>query len=318
MDPNELIATLEANGDYRVLRRLRPAEPMREAPTGTRRAILADVETTGLDCERDEIIELAMVPFFYTLAGEIVGVGAPFDGLRQPAAPIPAEVTRLTGIDDAMVAGRFIDFAQVASFAGASLVIAHNAGFDRPFLERFCPALADSPWACSLNEVRWSDEGFESSKLAYLAMSSGFYYDKHRAVHDCHATIELLSRPLPVSGGLALSALLSSARGRTLRCWAANSPFESKDELKKRGYRWNGGEDGTPRAWWIDVAEADIDAEKAYLCTEIYRRDMVFPIAKITAFNRHSNRITPVTTNAAAGDEFATASNSYRASLGTD
>lgn len=292
MHTDELIAALEAHGDYRVLRRLRPSEPIREAPAGTRRAVLVDVETTGLDCGRDEIIELAMVPFFYTLSGEIVGVGAPFDGLRQPAALIPAEVTRLTGIDDAMVMGRSIDPAQVSTFAGTSLVIAHNAGFDRRFLERFCPALADNPWACSLNEVRWSDEGFESAKLAYLAMSSGFYYDKHRAVHDCHATIELLSRRLPVSGGLALAALLASARGRTLRCWAENSPFASKDDLKRRGYRWNGGEDGTPRAWWIDVAEADVEAEKAYLRAEIYRRDVAFPIAEITAFNRYSDRIT--------------------------
>jgi DNA polymerase-3 subunit epsilon len=289
-----MIAALEANGDYRVLRRLRPPEPMREPPAGARRAILADVETTGLDCEKDEIIELAMVPFFYSLAGEILGVGTPFDGLRQPAAPIPAEVTRLTGIDDAMVKGRSIDPAQVSAFAGNSLVIAHNAGFDRRFLERFCPGVMENPWACSLNEVQWSDEGFESAKLAYLAMSSGFYYDKHRAVHDCHATIELLSRPLPVSGGLALSALLASARGTTLRCWAENSPFESKDDLKKRGYRWSSGKDGTPRAWWIDVAEADIDAEKAYLRTEIYKRDVAFPIAEITAFNRHSDRVRPL------------------------
>jgi DNA polymerase-3 subunit epsilon len=309
VEPHELIAALEASGDYKVLRRLRQAEHMSRAPAGTRRAVLADVETTGLDCDRDEIIELAMVPFFYTPKGEIVGVGAPFDGLRQPAVPISAEVTKLTGINDAMVAGKSINPAQVAAFAGASLVIAHNAGFDRRFLERFCPALADNPWACSLNEVRWAEEGFESAKLAFLAMSSGFYYDKHRAVHDCHATIELLSRALPVSGGLALSALLASARSKTRRVWAANSPFESKDKLKKRKYRWNGGEDGTPRAWWIDVSEADLDAEKAYLCREIYKRDMAFPIANITAFNRHSSRVTPGITNPTAGDELATASN---------
>lgn len=298
--PDEMIAALEANGDYRVLRRLRPPEPLRQAPTGTRRAVLVDVETTGLDCDRDEIIELAMVPFFYTLAGEIIGVGLPFDGLRQPATLIPAEVTRLTGIDDAMVEGKSIDPLQVSAFAGASLVIAHNAGFDRRFLERFCPALAKNPWACSLNEVSWSAEGFDSAKLAYLSMSCGFYYDKHRAVHDCHATIELLSRPLPVSGDLALASLLTSARVRTLRCWAENAPFESKDDLKKRGYRWNSGEDGTPRAWWIDVAEADFETEKTYLRTEIYKRDARFPTAEITAFNRHSARVKPMVIEAQA------------------
>lgn len=290
---DDMISALEALGDYRVLRRLRPPEPIPEAPAGTRRALLADVETTGLDPNIDEIIELAMVPFFYTADDEIVGVGEPFNALRQPASTIPAEVTKITGIDDAMVAGRSIDPAEVAAFAGGNLVIAHNASFDRRFLERFCPALSQNPWACSLSEVRWTDEGFESTKLAYLAMSSGFYYDRHRAVHDCHATIELLSRPLPMSGVRALAELLASARGTTLRCWAENSPFDSKDVLKRRGYRWNGGEDGRPRAWWIDVPVDDIEAEKTYLCGEIYKRTVTLPIARVTAFNRHSDRIAP-------------------------
>lgn len=139
-----------------------------------------------------------------------------------------------------------IDPADVAAFAGGNLVIAHNASFDRRFLERFCPALVQNPWACSFSEVRWADEGFESAKLAYLAMSSGFYYDRHRAVHDCHAAIEILSRPLPVTGVYTLAALLKAARGTTLRCWAENSPFEFKNALKQRGYRWSGGEDGRP------------------------------------------------------------------------
>lgn len=288
-----MIAALEAEGEFKVLRRLRPAASVPEAPEGTRRAILLDVETTGLDPERDEIIELAMVPFFYTHAGEIVGLGTAFDGLRQPGLPIPPEVTRLTGIDNDMVAGRSLDPAEVGTFAGSSLIVAHNAAFDRRFVERFCPALVDNPWACSLKEVRWSAEGFESAKLAYLAMSSGFYYDKHRAVHDCYAAIELLARPLPVTGGLALSALLASARSKTLRCWAENAPYEAKDDLKKRGYRWSDGQDGEPRGWWIDVSEANIASERAFLVQHVYMREITLPIAVITAFNRHSSRIRP-------------------------
>ncbi|WP_298163848.1 3'-5' exonuclease [Novosphingobium sp.] len=291
--PDEMIAALEAQGNFRVLRRLHPIEPMREVPTGARRAVLVDVETTGLDPSKDEIIELAMVPFFYSANDEIVGIGDSFSALRQPSRPISAEVTKLTGIDSAMVAGKSIDPADVAAFADGNLVIAHNAPFDRRFLERFCPALAENPWACSMSEVGWAGEGFESSKLAYLALSSGFYYDRHRALNDCHAAIELLSRPLPVTGMRALAALLASARGTTLRCWAENSPFESKDVLKLRGYRWNGDDNAQPRAWWIDVREAEIEAEKAFLCSEIYKRVLPLPTAKITAFNRHSDRILP-------------------------
>lgn len=294
LTPDEMLAALEAQGDFRVLRRLRPAAPMQEAPAGTRRALLLDVETTGLDPCTDEIIELAMVPFFYTTDGEIVGIGDAFSALRQPTLPIPAEVTKITGINDAMVEGKSIVPADVAAFAGANLLIAHNATFDRQYLERFCPALAQNPWACSMSEIPWAAEGFESSKLAFLALSSGFYYDRHRAVNDCHAAIELLSRKLPVTDSPAFAALLASARRTTLRCWAENSPFESKDVLKQRGYRWNGEDNGQPRAWWIDVGDNDIEAEKAFLCAEIYKRQTIIRTATITAFNRHSSRIAPV------------------------
>jgi DNA polymerase-3 subunit epsilon len=293
LQPEEMVAALEASGDFRVLRRLQPAGLVSEVPAGSRRAVFLDVETTGLDPEKDEIIELAMVPFYYSTDDEVVGIGHPFSALRQPDRPIPVEVTSLTGIDNAMVAGQAIDPAGVAAFVGGNLVIAHNAPFDRRFLEKFCPALAQHPWACSMSEVRWADEGFESSKLAYLALSSGFYYDRHRAVNDCHAAIELLSRKLPRAGRSALASVLTSARKTTIRCWAENSPFDAKDILKRRGYRWNADDNGQPRAWWIDLEEAQFEPEKAYLCTEIYQRDVIFRTASITAFNRHSSRVIP-------------------------
>jgi len=66
----------------------------------------------------------------------------------------------------------------------------------------------------------------------------GFFYDGHRAEVDCHALLEVLAQPFGESGGTALKSLLDSARGPSFRLWANNSPFESKDALKKRGYWW--------------------------------------------------------------------------------
>ncbi|MGG6430311.1 exonuclease domain-containing protein [Acetobacter ghanensis] len=142
----EAYAVLEASPDYRVLRRLRPREPVEGYDaTETRLGLLVDVETTGLDPDLDEIIELAMVPFRYALDGMIVEVQEPFDRLREPTKLISPEITMLTGISDTMVSGKSIDPEEVAAFAApAAVVIAHNAAFDRHFLERFSPVFSTS------------------------------------------------------------------------------------------------------------------------------------------------------------------------------
>ena len=284
---------LTASGQYRIQRQLRP-RPKQEAPAGVepKQALFVDVETTGLDHQCNEIIELAMVPFTYGPDGQIYDVKEPFQRLNQPKKPISAEITRLTGITNEMVAGHVIDPAEVEAFAqDAVLIIAHNAGFDRRFIEKLSPSFALKGWACSQSQIDWAQEGFEGTRLSYLVAGAGFFYEKHRAVNDCLAAIELLAAPLPVSTCTGLSMLLAGARKPTWRIWAENSPFDLKDALKARGYRWN--PDGTPfpKAWFIDVPDDQRDAELSFLQSEIYQRDVQLLTRKIDAFNRFSDRL---------------------------
>lgn len=293
LDLAGLAEVLRASGRYRVQRRLEPRRTI-NPPDGspTRTALFVDVETTGLDPYKDEIIELAMVPFTYSLDGLIFEVGEPFQRFQEPRRPIPANITQLTGITDEMVAGHRIDPNEVSAFAGgAALIIAHNARFDRRFVERLSEVFTTKPWACSMTQIDWAGEGYEGTKLTYLAASAGFFYERHRATHDCLAAIELLATTLPKSLALAMRQLLERARQPSWRIWAENSPFELKDALKARGYRWNGDGNPSPKAWYIDVEDQDRETELAYLSAEIYQREIELLIHRITAHNRFSDRL---------------------------
>jgi DNA polymerase-3 subunit epsilon len=291
-DLEAMARALDASGQYRVLRRLETRSLIKR-PDGseTRLGLFLDVETTGLDPSSDEIIELAMVPFTYGLDGHIFEIREAFQQFHEPAKPIPEAITALTGITGEMVAGKVLDPAAVTAFASdAALVVAHNAAFDRRFVERLSEVFTAKPWACSMSQIDWESEGFEGTKLVYLAMGAGFFYDRHRAANDCLAAIELLATRLPKSHVPAMASLLERARRPSWRIWAENSPFELKDALKARGYRWNGEGNLNPRAWYVDVDDDAKDRELAYLHTEIYRRKIELPVRKITAYERFSDR----------------------------
>lgn len=291
-DLDALAAQLVASGRYRVQRRLdrRTAITVPDG-TPTRLGLFVDVETTGLDPQKDEVIELAMVPFTYSSDGRIFQIHPSYTRFQEPSAPIAPAITAITGITDAMVVGHRIDPAEVASFcSGAALIVAHNAAFDRRFLERLSDVFVTKPWACSMTQVDWSSEGHEGNKLAYLAAGAGFFYDRHRAENDCLAAIELLASRLPKSGATAMARLLERARQPSWRIWAENAPFDLKDILKARGYRWNGESNPNPRAWYIDVEQGEQDAEIEFLRKEIYLRDVELLVHRMDAYNRYSDR----------------------------
>ncbi len=287
-----LIDQLTASGDYKVIRRLKPVERYHEdSGADTRIGIYLDTEATGLDPDADKVIELAMVPFEFDAEGRIYRVLPAYNALQDPGMPIPPFITRITGITDEMVAGQAIDTDEVARFLdGAALVVAHNARFDRPFVESVHAGFEDIDWACSIADVNWNEEGFEGVKLEYLGYKYGFFYEGHRATVDCQAGIELLAQRLP-SGERVLKRLLDSAARTDVRIWADRAPFQKKDVLRQRGYRWSPGGEGVRKAWYKDLPEDQVDDEMLYLNREIYpRAPGVLPMDRYDAKRRYSRR----------------------------
>jgi DNA polymerase-3 subunit epsilon len=214
-----------------------------------------------------------------------------YDGLEDPGVPIPPESTAIHGITDEMVRGQKLDEAAIERLVdGAALVIAHNAAFDRRFIEPRLPLFASLPWACSWQEVPWAELGLGVAKLEYLAYRYGFFFDGHRAEMDCRALLEVLRRPIPgqPEAGPALRLLLESAREPSRRVWAIGSPFETKDLLRARGYRW----EPDKRVWYRDLGTAaDLPSELEWLKGAVYGgQGTSVEVETFDAWSRYSGR----------------------------
>jgi DNA polymerase-3 subunit epsilon len=284
---------LRCSTEFRILRKLTPREMYPwPIPDGAKIGVIVDVETTGLDPSSDEVIELGMLRFAYSAGGTILGPVAEFQGFREPSQPIPDHISRLTGITDTMVAGQRIDGAAMDAFVeSADLVVAHNAGFDRRFCERLSDAFVHRRWACSQTQLPWREEGIEGSKLFYLTTQQGFWHEGHRALDDCYALLELLEMPLPVSHRITIEVLLNAASKPTAKIWALNAPFAIKDRLRQRGYRWNIGDDGRPRAWNREIDPDQVEAEIAYLDSLGFADKLEPLITEVDALTRFSDRL---------------------------
>src|SRR5581483_1891522 len=284
---------LAQSPDYRVLRRLSPRTEFASCErAATKVGILLDVETTGLNMAQDEIIELAMVKFDYLPDDKIARITHVFSSFNEPSNPIPTEITELTGITDELVSGHRIDPDAVSAFVSdAVIIVAHNASFDRKFVERYWPIFERKHWACSATEVEWRRLGFDGSRLAYLLAGVGLFHQAHRAIDDCRALIEILAAKVPKMNRSAFAILLERARRKTVRIWAEQSPFELKDTLKRRGYKWSDGSDGRPRSWYVDVDHAGKEDEIDFLRKAIYLQDVEPRVQFVSAMNRFSIRV---------------------------
>lgn len=286
---DEMVRQLLSTGRYRILKKLEPRAVATVArPEFPLRGVVLDTETTGLDHRKDEIIEIGAVAFTFDGIGTLGDVVGVYGGLQQPSVPIPSEITRLTGITDEMVAGQMIDARQLRAIVEpADLIIAHNAGFDRPFCEAFSPIFDGKAWACSVSEIDWVSRGFEGTKLGYLIGQAGYFHEGHRAVDDCFALLEVLRQDRGEAGKAPFAELYEASQRTRIRLFAENSPFDMKEHLKARGYRWSDGSDGRPKSWWIEIAEEALEEELRYLRTEIYRWDEADPpTTRLSAFDR--------------------------------
>lgn len=259
---------LESDSDYRVLRRLALEDevPVLADHDDASIGIVIDVETTGIDPTVDQVIELAVRRFRFDDDGRILDIERAWCWREDPGRSLDAEITRLTGITDLDLVGHRIDDAAAeALLCSAEVVIAHNAAFDRKFVERRLTGAIGLAWCCSCREVDWAVSGFDGRSLGWLCAQAGWFFDGHRAESDVDAVLALLGVEMQ-GGRTALRELLDTASETSTLVSAVGAGFDVKDKLRRRGYRWNASE----RVWAKEVFAENLIGEETWLMEHVY------------------------------------------------
>lgn len=228
---------------------------------------ILDLETTGLDKANDKIIELAVkLVSVDNKTGDLNAILNQYESFQDPEEHIDEKVSMVNGITNDMVDGHAINWDSVEEILdSADIIVAHNAGFDRAFMDRYLPISKEKIWICSVNDVDWLSRGFTSSKQELLCIWHGFYYDSHRAMSDVDALINLITHPSNETNKPVLD-LIENASNPIYKVSAINSPYETKDILKSNGYFWNGDQ----KCWWKNLLLGEIESEKRWLADNVY------------------------------------------------
>jgi len=226
-----------------------------------------DTETTGINLIDDKIIEIALKSVIIdTTSGSIVQVTNAYESFQDPGQHIEEEITLINGINDEMVKGQNIDWTAVGQiFNSADIIVAHNARFDRAFLDRNLPESRSKLWGCSISDINWLKRGFTNSKQELLCVWHGFYYASHRAMTDVDALIHLVTHP-SYETDKPIVELITNANTPYFKLIAKDSAFETKDILKANKYRWDSGN----KYWWKRVDESQVNDEKQWLTDHVY------------------------------------------------
>jgi len=189
--------------------------------------VVLDTETTGLEAERDRILDIGAVRL-----GPDLEVRERFVTLVDPGVPIPLFITRLVGITDADVRGAPAfpaAFAALREFAGDAMLVGHNIDFDRDHLAAGArraglPPLANA-WFDTLEAALLLYPELDRHALAILAAELGIERQAHRALPDAETAADVLKHLCARAAGLGAEerGLLTAVR------WA---PLELLDSFK--------------------------------------------------------------------------------------
>lgn len=156
------------------------------------RFVVLDLETTGLDPEKNEIIEYGAIKVQVGTTDQLA-----FQMLVKPEKNVSKKITQITGITQEMLEQEGVEpqeaLTQLMQFIEDLPLVTYNADFDMGFLHstaRKYGAVVRNPYTCALKRARRAWPGLASYKLVDLARMGNLSIENaHRAVGDCERAL---------------------------------------------------------------------------------------------------------------------------------
>ena len=207
---------------------------------------VVDTETTGFEPNKETLIEVAGVVYDTTTETILESYQTLLyatSNAAQHVNNIKPEALKLMSQDQKINAKELME----AMAEDCDAVIAHNAKFDKDFLEHNQIDLG-KPWVCSWNDITYPNAS-KSKKLGHLCYDHGVpVLTAHSALHDVYILIELFKK-VP-----DLDKQLKKA-GEPKDTYVAQVGFENKDAAKEKGFRWNPAK----KLWTKEVRQSEAE-----------------------------------------------------------
>ncbi|MGG6242539.1 3'-5' exonuclease [Nodosilinea sp. AN01ver1] len=202
--------------------------------------IIIDTETTGVDYQKDSVIEIGAILYSGELQTVITQTSFLLYASDNPAEAInhiPSKA--LVNLPELMEAGMLYLLKALA--VQTSYAVAHNAEFDRQWFDgEKLPILIGKDakpirWLCSMNDMTWPKQTKPRESLVSLALHHGIGVSSaHRALTDCQLIAELFNR---VTHDEFVNLVAQALRPKGL--FKAEVCFEQKQLAKDAGFQWH-------------------------------------------------------------------------------
>lgn len=222
------------------------------------KVLFLDVETTGLDHKSDRVVEIG-ASLYCTIQHRVLKSICFLTA--DDTVKITAEISSINKITQKMLERDAVTYNSIlktlteAFVESADYLCAHNATFDKSFLESELERAKlpkwEKPWLDTLTDIPYP-ESITTRKLTHLAAEHNFLNPfPHTAMSDVLTTQKIFSH-------YKIDDIVKRSKTPNVIIWALVD-YASRDKAKKFSFRY----EPTSKRWYKKMKQDEFEKEKS-------------------------------------------------------